>query len=330
MRKVSGRLAIFRICVVLGLALSSVSLQAELVFLKNGDVVQGRIVSQTAENVRVQTASSSLLISKGDIARISFDADEERLWLENQEREKLERAELERMRAEAEQMRAESLRREQELKAREEQLGEYQTRLAGAWWRSLIWPGWGQIYRGETAKGWIVAGGAGLMLYQLYRADQSFRQASADFDQASALSLASAGTGSAATLAGAFAYANDARNAKQTAAARGNLILGLFAAWYVYNVVDAYFSENRYLQPAPREPIAPPAASEPAEDAAPAEGEPAAPSEPAPAPASETEGAPGAWRIRAAEQDAAASLLKREFDRDRAEFPVSISWTFVY
>lgn len=326
MRGFSGRLSIVRICVSAGLLLSSASLKAELVFLKNGDVVQGRITSQTSENVRVQTAGSSILINKSDISRISYDADEERIWLENQEREKIERAEVERLRAEAEQMRAESARREQELKAREAQLSEYQTRLAGAWWRSLIWPGWGQIYRGETVKGWLVAGGAGIMLFQLYRTDQTYRQASADFDQASALSLASAGTGSAGALAGAYAYANEARNTKQTAAARGNLVLGLFAAWYVYNVIDAYFSENRYLQPAPREPITPPAADNPVEDAAPDEAQPASPSEPAPP----SEGAPGAGQFRAADQDAAARLPRRALERDSDEYPVVLSWTFVY
>ncbi len=335
MRKFPVRLSLCRTGVVVGLALSSVSLHAELVFLKNGDVLQGRIVSQTADNVRVQTAGSSQLISKSDIARISYDAEEERLWLEGQEREKRERAEMERLRAEAEQMRAESLRREQELKAREEQLGEYQTRLAGAWWRSLLWPGWGQYYRGETVKGALVAGAAGLMLIQLYRADQDYRNASAAFDEASVLSLASAAGGNAGGIAGAYAFANEARNTKQTAAARGNLMLGLFAAWYVYNVIDAYFADNRYLQPASSAPIPAPTRSEPSDESGESdevapEASEGAPSESTPPATPGSEAAPGAHLFRAAEQEAAASLFARSLDRDRADLPLALAWTFSF
>jgi Family of unknown function (DUF5683) len=334
MRKFSVRLSLWRAGVFLGLSLCSVSLHAELVFLKSGDVLQGRIVSQTVENVRIQTADSSRLVSKGDIARISYDSEEERLWLEGQEREKRERAEMERVRAEVEQMRAETLRREQELKTREEQLGEYQTRLADAWWRSLVWPGWGQYYRGETIKGSLIAGGAGLMLFQLYRANQEYRDASAAFDQASALSLASAATANAGGIAGAYAFANEARNTKQTAAARGNLILGLFAAWYVYNVIDAYITGNRYLQPASSPRIPPPTRSDPpaesgeSGDIAPdGSEEPPSESQPPATPASEA--APEANLFRAAEQEA-VSLATPSFDRDRVEIPIAFAWTFSF
>lgn len=279
---------------------------ADLIFLKDGRTLQGRIINQTPDTVRIEVGGASQVIRKADIQRISFDAEEERIWLQQQEQERQRQSELEQSRAELDRLRQENA----DLQRRREQLDQnlslYRALNKEAAWRSLLWPGWGQYHRGERWHGLVAMGLGGLFALNVIGKGQDYQTASDEFEQFSTLSLLSAGTGNPNTIAGAFFVANEARNRKQVAASEANFAAALFLGWYFYNILDAYLTGNQLLEGAaelPRpQPEAPEASAGGEESLAPQDSPPEeSQSEPVPepeAPLQETPGPGGFQRMR--------------------------------
>ncbi|MBX7058784.1 MAG: hypothetical protein K1X75_12025 [Leptospirales bacterium] len=283
------RLVLFLVPVVLCLPLQA--LFADLIFLKNGETLRGRIVAQTPQSVRIETGGSSRVVPKTEIQRISFDPEEEKLWAEKLEQEKERESQTVALREELEGLRAQNVELQDRMDRINQNLSLYRSLSADAAWRSLIWPGWGQFHRGESTRGIIGMGVAGLLAYNIYRADRSYRSASNEFEQSANLSLLSAASGSPTTIASAFFLANESRNAKQRAASDANFAVALFAGWYLYNVLDAYFSGNQLIEDMLQRPLpvpqSTPTPEEPESLEPPAEGEETTPDESAPVPATE-------------------------------------------
>lgn len=167
--------AAVRACIVLGALVFAAGLQAEIVVLRKGPPVEGRIVRQTSTSIELTTPKGNKTIQKRDIARIQYVSvtnEQKRLLAEKQKKLEAERK-AERERIEREKMaEAERARRLKELEDRilAEKKKEAQERAERAealrdlvrngqmakpadepisYWdfagRSLLLPGWGHF-----------------------------------------------------------------------------------------------------------------------------------------------------------------------------------------
>ncbi len=215
--------------------LLTTGLSAELIQLKNGDYIQGRIVSQDQQRVVMKTDAGQRVILKSRIRRIVYDKgmearliaakkaeeeaqreaerrkreeelrrqkeaelaalEEERQRKEAEERrlrEERERianerraraararyayvvAEYNRRKAAYEQQLAEEERRkkeqEKEVVQKEEDATKTEVDRWGPFWRSMLIPGWGQMYAGQTGIGVAFTGAFALTAYNSYAA----------------------------------------------------------------------------------------------------------------------------------------------------------------
>ncbi len=140
-----GRLLRIVVLVLLAiLAAAPAGLAAETILLRNGQRVQGRILSQDRNQVVIQTAQGPRVIRKADIRRIVFDrteekteeqllAEEERKMKEEERRRLAEEERREAERRAAEAALAEEIARAQaEREQFERRQAEYQAALAAA------------------------------------------------------------------------------------------------------------------------------------------------------------------------------------------------------
>ncbi len=171
---------------------------SEMVFLRNGKTVEGRVVRQTPGKIELMTAGGSKLLFKKDIKRIQYVpvTREERLARARKARElaaarraqreallreKLAKKEKERAMRELEEKirqeklriaklradRAAALRSLVEEKKMEKPADEPISYKDFAW-RSLVLPGWGHFHIGRPVVGSIYAGTTGLLLLNTY------------------------------------------------------------------------------------------------------------------------------------------------------------------
>ena len=54
------------------------SLSAEILYMKNGEIVRGRIVFQSSDSVSIQSEGRTRALNKADIRRISYNDEEEK------------------------------------------------------------------------------------------------------------------------------------------------------------------------------------------------------------------------------------------------------------
>lgn len=231
------------------------SILADTITLKSGAVVQGTIVQQDAVKIEIQTAHGVKVIQKNLIKRIEYTADkstddkkkEEQLAQEKAEQEKQEREQAEKQKREEEE-RLESQRLRDELSALKEEKRRRedavsQMRGKSGWpsvWRSMVLPGWGQVYRGDmTTARWFL-GGAFLSTVYAYRANQEYKSARSNYDSSARTALLLGLTASPGLVVG-FVDANQKRNALASRANRTNLAFGFLGAIYLTNVAEALF-----------------------------------------------------------------------------------------
>lgn len=178
----------FYILVVL---LPFAALQAEIVYLRDGRVVEGSIVAQDNNFIDIRTSTGMQRISKGQVKRIAYNTAEEKARLEKERqaliaRQQAAMRELERLkkiremeeearrkadialqqklaqeRAAAAKIVRESVERK-EIEAPDEPVGYW-----GFAWRSALVPGWGHIAIGRPVVGGIYMGATALALYNL-------------------------------------------------------------------------------------------------------------------------------------------------------------------
>lgn len=177
------------------------SLAAEIVYLRDGRVVEGAIIAQDNNYLDIRTATGSQRIAKSQVRRIAYNTAEEKARMEKERlaliaRQEAARRELERLRK----------LRELEAQAREKQDLELQKKLAreraaaakivresverkeieapdvpvGYWgfaWRSALLPGWGHMAIGRPVVGGIYMGATALALYNVSQAYGPARRA---------------------------------------------------------------------------------------------------------------------------------------------------------
>ncbi|MBU45200.1 MAG: hypothetical protein CMN76_18455 [Spirochaetaceae bacterium] len=185
------------------------SLFAEAIYMRNGEILVGTITQQTERSVTVIIEGRTRVIPKSQIARITFETEEEireirrQQALERQrrlaaEKRQKEEAELERARqqflSEQAMARAERARylREQVEKGQMEKPDEPISYFDFAW-RSALVPGWGHVAIGRPYIGYTYMALSGLALYNLGRtwgpahAAKAENQQQIDFSTALAL-----------------------------------------------------------------------------------------------------------------------------------------------
>lgn len=175
------------------LFLTAVSLNAETILLRNGKVLKGKVIGQSATTVTVQTSTGQQQFAKNQILKIVFqdvnEAEAKRIRLEElrKEREKKRQEELARKKAEAERKRQEEEKRKAELEAQKKEQERIakekkeallakqasatptKIRMRDVLWRSAVAPGWGHFYAGEKKWGWVYSSAfAATFLYTLY------------------------------------------------------------------------------------------------------------------------------------------------------------------
>ncbi|MCB1317979.1 MAG: hypothetical protein KDK27_18570 [Leptospiraceae bacterium] len=182
---------IFRICLLLCIFFTASSaLLADRVFLKNGTTYEGRIVSQTRDEIRIQTPAGMRNIAKTQVARVQYGGPtlEEIQRQQAAEAEQKRQAEAARQQEEEERRRAEAeaARRQSERdRAAATQNEDVDTSDSTsdsapgprvAFWLSVAFPGAGYLYRGDTimgaafATGGVIALGYAVDSYQEYEA----------------------------------------------------------------------------------------------------------------------------------------------------------------
>ncbi len=242
-------------CLGMALLFAGNSILADTITLKSGAVVQGTIVQQDAVKIEIQTAHGVKVIQKNLIKRIEYTSDksaedkkkEEELAQEKAEQERLERERVEKQKKEEEErLESERLRNElaslkEEKRKREDAMEQMRGR--SGWpsiWRSLLLPGWGQVYRGDmTTARWFL-GGAFLSTVYAYRANQEYKSARSNYDSSARTVLLLGLTASPGLVVG-FVDANQKRNALASRANRTNLAFGFLGAIYLTNVAEALF-----------------------------------------------------------------------------------------
>ncbi len=98
-------------------------------------------------------------------------------------------------------------------------------------WRSVILPGWGQFYQKRYGKGSILLGGEAVLLAGGFYFRSKYNSNNTKSKEASSVSMR-----------------KEYRNRADKYKTRSLITLGAAAAWYVYNIVDAFTSKKGNLQ----------------------------------------------------------------------------------
>ena len=240
------------------LCLGSGPLIAEVILLRNGEFLNGTIVSESTHQIVVEIDGQRQNIARSTIQRILYTDGEQPSDPAAEEARRAERI-LE--------LRAERERIEAELQALDENSGTSEDRgffegllgtdedaveadsasaeAAGGspWpyvWRSAVLPGWGQIERGDTWRGRIYFGAtllSGLYFYQTHR---NYVSAADAYDANADFSIAAI----ASRNLGAQAFAileEDRLFSERTSAGEARFRASiLFLSLYFVNLLDAY------------------------------------------------------------------------------------------
>lgn len=165
------------------------SLSAEIVYMKDGRILEGSIVAQNDQTLDIKTKNGLQKIQKSTVRRIAYHTAEEKAKLEAERKARRDAAmkELERMR----QLRAqeEEARKRADI-ARQAELAKQRAAAAKAVresveredmekpddiigfkdfaWRSALVPGWGHFAIGRPIVGSIYAGATAGAIYNIY------------------------------------------------------------------------------------------------------------------------------------------------------------------
>lgn len=272
-----------------------VSIRADTLILKSGKTLEGKIIDQSRFQVRIRTVEGDVAVAKSAVRRITFgtsappepkqpeaapaknsasanDAQpvptaskagpgavvgETDLLaaLQKKAEEERKRAELERKRRE---WRRQKEARDREIARRQverEKYGRDRDRWDGAFWRSAVFPGWGQYHKGDQ-RGAAVFGGAAAGAGALwFLAFQDYDRAVASYNANSDLAVLGAND-TALALVG-YLGAQQAQVAAGESGQRAGLFLLLYLGNYIYNLFDV--RSDRPVEPrfSPLKPLAP-------------------------------------------------------------------------
>lgn len=253
-------------------------LAAETILLRNGQRVQGRILSQDRNQIVVQTAQGPRVIRKTEIQRIVFDRVEEKPDAAAQAEEERKKKEEERREAErraAEAALAEEIARAQaEREQFERRQAEYQAAEAAAnqpviasetntpitrteessaarsswapFWRAAVLPGWGHYYAGDNLFAGVYAGAFLFAGYNAYARTRVANDAKLQYESFSdqGLLLAFAPGNGAATVPYISFETARYRDAYSRNANRQQGAITLLGSVYLVQLVHAFFVDG--------------------------------------------------------------------------------------
>ncbi len=165
------------------------ALSAEVLYLKSGELFQGKITAQTMTHITIQTRTAQRYIAKSTIRKIMYDEDPEAKARQEAERQRLIRLAAERKAREKEEA---ALRLQNEVRMARHTFDYQQAQIRAARaryyrelvaakkiekpagvplsfvdfaWRSALVPGWGHFYLGKPIIGGAYMGLSALSLY---------------------------------------------------------------------------------------------------------------------------------------------------------------------
>ncbi|WCL49717.1 LA_0442/LA_0875 N-terminal domain-containing protein [Leptospira sp. GIMC2001] len=173
------------------------SIFAETILYKDGSKIQGKVTAQNKNSISVKTKDGNLLeISKDSILKVVYkdrisDIEEAKIR-ENEKKAELAREEKLRIQEEEriKKLEAKQLEEAKTQESKNNQIQEPPKEIAisqsptafGAFWRSLLVPGWGQFYQGRKVAGIIypslILGGG----YAAYEKNRIYRNALRDYN----------------------------------------------------------------------------------------------------------------------------------------------------
>ncbi|MCG6169358.1 LA_0442/LA_0875 N-terminal domain-containing protein [Leptospira sanjuanensis] len=206
---------------------------ADILYLKDGRVIFVKVLNQDMDKVTVSNERETWDIEKRKISRISFNEDEE-IYVRNQLRER------DRMVAEIDFLKKSLVEKEALESQRKEVSVKNHDNAKGSFWRSAVFPGWGQFYREEKDRGYFFSIAAGLSLLFWYKSDQKYQEQGKNLNEADRFSTAAAASGDPVLIAGAFFHANEIRNQRYQAGIQASSALILFFTIYTFNLIDAW------------------------------------------------------------------------------------------
>ncbi|MBI3394350.1 MAG: hypothetical protein HY042_00795 [Spirochaetia bacterium] len=203
------------------------SAYADALILRNGEVLQGTIVSQSRTQVSISIAGQIRIVPKGDVVRLVFGSGDEEI----QKQEKLRREESFRQR-EAERRKIEEERERQRSTDR---------RLIplDVLWRSALAPGWGQHYAHRDDQAILVGGiffGTALVGWEFRKTALAAKR---DYDNISTGTKMAAFAG--APAGAALLLDSAAKGAYQTRVERHNRVMNVLGLIYAAQLVHAAF-----------------------------------------------------------------------------------------
>ncbi len=231
------RIGIFFLTILSPLA----GLLADTLTLKDGTVLEGKILSQSQVQIQIQTKEGIKTIPKPAVRRIVFGpSDVEKKPEKTPEQEEEERQKAEALRKEQEAAERARKEREAELE-RQRQIQIAEERSRGALWRSAVLPGWGQYYKGEERRGAYFFAGNLAALFVLYDGRTKFQANLAKARTAETIGFIGLTMRGSATPANLIARSmfQEARTGMETGGRQAFVGLLAFVGLYVYNLMDA-------------------------------------------------------------------------------------------
>ncbi|MBE7437201.1 MAG: hypothetical protein HS115_02010 [Spirochaetales bacterium] len=131
---------------------------ADVVVLRNGQSLEGRIQRQDRSSIVLETTNGPRTIGRHEVRRITFGAVDLEAAQRREELLRQKKAAEEESRAEEERLLLEE-RKKEEARQREES----SNRNRGLLLRSMVLPGWGHLAAGQTTPGALYAGTAAIM-----------------------------------------------------------------------------------------------------------------------------------------------------------------------
>jgi len=223
--------------------MSFTSGRADTIYLKNGTVIHGSIIAQDSNEVKLKNSSGESIVEKSTIRRLAYDdkieddaedrakkAEEER---KKAEEEKKKKDEISQLKQEIEKCKADMKRQEEAKRTVAAQAGW------PAIWRSLVLPGWGQYYRGDSTRGKIMMGGSGFLWLYWYKTTREYTQSKNDYNSMAQLAFLTGASGNGSVIGTGYLLANNSRNTFQRTAAKANFVTAFLLAWYIGGALDA-------------------------------------------------------------------------------------------
>ncbi len=240
------------IALVLFLAGPALFAAGEIVYLKDGTILEGYIRSQNSERIVIETPDGELSVEKSAIRRIAYSSANEHEFAQQIKAMQSEKEACDAFKGESQkredEARAECARKVEEAKASAERdfaarsaknAQSYNDALRGAALRNMIFPGYGYDSLHETRKAWFFGVSAATALGFYYRewkswqnADRAYRKDVPLYSSAAFLS------GSPVLVSASLIRANDLRFQRDRSARRGGIFSALFLGLYAAGVAE--------------------------------------------------------------------------------------------